>query len=763
MSESIRVVSIFVGLLCLNAVPASAQQSAEEMLQSALYKQEIEGDLAGAIALFETITEQHPDNRAVAARALLHLGLAYETLGLREAERAYRGLLSNYPEQSDAVNRAMERLAALSPNTPVEPSGLVAHRLWRSSAILPGALSPNGREVAEVLWSDFQDEGDLGVMSLETGELRIVGKTRGRSDGGDTYVEAFAWSPSGDRIAYSEVDVGVRGARKTHHMDLHVVDADGSGHRIVSDDTQNVKLYPRAWSSDGSWIAALIKGRDDVSRIATISMDDGAVTLLKTLPAGTSEGQEVPTWTISVSPDDRYLAYAFSPSVLNKPDIHILAVDGSSESVVAPNVATDVNPLWTPDGSRLVFLSDRSGSADLWAVEMSDGSAVGEPRLIQPHLGPVALLGFTADGALSYRSQVPATYMQVVSIDADWKFESSEPLSDRFVGHISGASVSPDGSQIAYLASRWPGFDEKHFVVLKSFADKRERDIELPSSFRPAHRGTRLEWSSDGERIMLRADHVERTETGVVSRVGGYTIDAQSGEFRREPYLWDFAGGWLSCCSHRFASGRQSDGLRELGVRIIGLGGKSDWSLISTGEEPLRSGESMLWIGPSQSGSFRGSPFRFGFQLATGGDGAQAVVQAIGLNSWELSPDGTRIAYLELQGESWRLLVVPVTLDEEPTVIQSGQQDEPVGDRSRIRWTPDGSHLIYAIGEGIYRIEAGGGEPEALHWEISQDQLGEMELFPDGRHALIPVFNPDGPPQELWTLSGFPWQTEDQR
>src|SRR5438874_1092292 len=42
--------------------------------------------------------------------------------------------------------------------------------------------------------------------------------------------------------------------------------------------------------------------------------------------------------------------------------------------------AWDREPAWTPDGSAIVFSSDRAGNFDLWRVGVSSGGALGEPE-----------------------------------------------------------------------------------------------------------------------------------------------------------------------------------------------------------------------------------------------------------------------------------------------------------------------------------------------------------------------------------------------
>ncbi len=132
-----------LAMLILFAASATAQQTPAELLQSALYKQQIEGDLEGAAEILQGLIEDFPQHRDIAARALVQLGRVHETLGSTSAQRAYRRVLADYPDQQEQVAVARSRLAALTqPATVVEASGVVLRQVWTSPA---SDVSPDGR------------------------------------------------------------------------------------------------------------------------------------------------------------------------------------------------------------------------------------------------------------------------------------------------------------------------------------------------------------------------------------------------------------------------------------------------------------------------------------------------------------------------------------------------------------------------------------------------------------------------------------------
>jgi C-terminal processing protease CtpA/Prc/Tol biopolymer transport system component len=70
---------------------------------------------------------------------------------------------------------------------------------------------------------------------------------------------------------------------------------------------------------------------------------------------------------VSWSPDDRWLAYSLSDLNFNE-EIYIHAADNSQAPVnVSMHPRSDINPVWSPDGSKLGFSSMRNnGDYDIW-------------------------------------------------------------------------------------------------------------------------------------------------------------------------------------------------------------------------------------------------------------------------------------------------------------------------------------------------------------------------------------------------------------
>ena len=103
---------ITVTMLAL-AVGVVIAQSGNDLFQQALVKERTEGNMAAAIALYQTIVEKHASDRALVARALVQMGQCYEKLGRNEALKAYERVVFEFGDQTESATTARARLAIL--------------------------------------------------------------------------------------------------------------------------------------------------------------------------------------------------------------------------------------------------------------------------------------------------------------------------------------------------------------------------------------------------------------------------------------------------------------------------------------------------------------------------------------------------------------------------------------------------------------------------------------------------------------------------
>ena len=211
-----------------------AQQTPQELYQAALYQEEVQGDLQRAISLYQRILTDGSVDRAVAAKAQLHVGLCYETLGRAEAERAYERVISDYADQAEVVGEARTHLAALRPAV---GRGPVARRLLSGddtdiNNLMIVTPSPDGELVA---YTHLGSDQALCVRDLATGKERCLA-----SGLPEAMNFSPVWSPDGKRLAF------LSAVMTTGSGEIKVVDL-GSRAVTAIPGTRTENQHPRSW------------------------------------------------------------------------------------------------------------------------------------------------------------------------------------------------------------------------------------------------------------------------------------------------------------------------------------------------------------------------------------------------------------------------------------------------------------------------------------------------------------------------------------
>jgi len=99
-------------ILLLAASFSFAQPDASRLLEQALHREVVTGDLAGAVEIYRNVAANPATPRAVAARALLQLGQCQEKLGQRrDAHVTYSRLTRDYADEGPTSAEARARLA----------------------------------------------------------------------------------------------------------------------------------------------------------------------------------------------------------------------------------------------------------------------------------------------------------------------------------------------------------------------------------------------------------------------------------------------------------------------------------------------------------------------------------------------------------------------------------------------------------------------------------------------------------------------------
>jgi len=146
-----------------------------------------------------------------------------------------------------------------------------------------------------------------------------------------------------------------------------------------------------------------------------------------------------------VSPDGTQVAVRVDDE--DEANIWIYDIAGAAAPRRLTFGGTNTSPSWTPDGRRVVFISNREGNANAIFVQAADGSGSAE-RLTDPKTSQPTQARMGAHGIIVYRDAVPP-HIRVLRLDADRK---SEPVFEAPGNQLEG-SLSPDGRWLAYTSS----------------------------------------------------------------------------------------------------------------------------------------------------------------------------------------------------------------------------------------------------------------------------------------------------------------------
>ena len=347
--------------------------------------------------------------------------------------------------------------------TTVDPEqGETAHR-W------PEVL-PNGKGVLFTAWSGSDDGSRIAVVSLETGEI--------------TYLV-----PGGSNPHYSPTEHIVYGVGGT----LRAVGFDAERLALTSNNPVPVVENVNTKSASGAANFSLA-GNGSLVYVAGAGGAGGGAQ--RTLVWVDREGREEPLASPlagytrpRLSPEGTRVAVDVADAEGQDVWIHDLSRDTRTRLTTDP--ANDFAPLWTPDGQRVVFQSDREGKTGLF-WKLADGTGEAE-HLMSGREGTTFLFPETwsADGkTLVYWEFNQGPDIGILLMEGE---RTSEPLlATEFVE--AGPAISPDGGWIAYFSDE----TGQAQVSVQRFPDLGERvTVSTDGGREPV-------WSRDGRELFFR-------------------------------------------------------------------------------------------------------------------------------------------------------------------------------------------------------------------------------------------------------------------
>ena len=151
----------------------------------------------------------------------------------------------------------------------------------------------------------------------------------------------------------------------------------------------------------------------------------------------------------ALSPDDSKLAICIRDSQTNTRDIWIFDLLRGAKTRLTFNPADDTNPVWSPDGTRIAFTSDRSGQRNIY-WKAADGSG-SEELLLGGKEAQENVEDWSQDGKhLMYNILLPgAGHLYVLPLAGDRK---PVPFVNTEFASVEG-QFSPNNRWVAYRST----------------------------------------------------------------------------------------------------------------------------------------------------------------------------------------------------------------------------------------------------------------------------------------------------------------------
>lgn len=216
--------------------------------------------------------------------------------------------------------------------------------------------SPDGSKIA--FESDRNGEWEIFVMNNDGSDSRRLGVG-----------ERAKWSPDGSKILFD-----VARPDPWQH-DPFIMNDDGSGRRKLAD-LPNLTTTSVSWSPNGRRV--MLHGIVDdnwLMKIYVVNVDGSNLTdITKNLTPAKGFTDIFPgPW----SPDGRRIVFSthvndWGGGPLNS-DIFVMNTDGTHLTNLTNHPKSDIQPSWSPDGSKIIFTSVRDGNDDIFIMD-ADGS-----------------------------------------------------------------------------------------------------------------------------------------------------------------------------------------------------------------------------------------------------------------------------------------------------------------------------------------------------------------------------------------------------
>jgi Tol biopolymer transport system component len=503
------VTYILLLLLLIFPDPSWTQNrpNGDDLLSSAIYEEEINGDLQKAIEIYQSIIDHHPSFRQITAESLWRLGLIHEKLGLEDGLEYYRILEVEYKDQPTFSNKARSRLNQLvealqDGDNSLEITPATASLTTKKVFSKPdfyGTISPDGQFFSYTHW----ESGNLIVHNRATDEVEIVTDDASWTTG--EWCDRSIWSPDNSKVAYCWIieRVGTQ---------IRVYDSELDDIHNLTPVQEKTMLWPIEWSRDGQYIlASKFDQVDRRGRFVLVSALDGSIEVVKLIP----KGESCSGCRQTISPDGKFIAYTKVIDA-SKRDVFLLSTDGQIDRPLLqdPSIKNVAN--FHPNGRSLLYYSDISGSKGLWKAYLSPDYHIERTELLIERIAEeVWTIGMTDEGAYYYMQTGFAGNLFSVEFDPETStLGDPETIATGDPTPRVSPFWSPGGQELGYFRTD-PGGETKIEIRDMDTGHERIVDIQVTNIEGIHASGANARWRNKKQELLVTYDEDEYTQIGL--------------------------------------------------------------------------------------------------------------------------------------------------------------------------------------------------------------------------------------------------------
>jgi tricorn protease len=370
-------------------------------------------------------------------------------------------------------------------DNPVPALGPDRHPLW----LRYPAISPDGTTIA------FSFRGHIFTVPV-AGGLAIP------LTGGPAHDSSPVWSPDGKLLAFASDRYG--------HYDVYVTSPQGGEVRRLT--TYSTDAVPTSFTPDGKYVlfSAYRMGTAQSAlfpvkifpQLYRVSVQGGhEAEMILTTPALHASYDRAGSRILYEDLkgyEDPWRKHETS-SVAH--DIWLYDAKNGDHKKISSFQGENRNPVWSPDESAVYYLTEQSGSYNIWRLSLPNGQLGAAQQITSFEKNPIRFLSAANNGDLcfGYDGEIytlPAGAQQPKKVDVQIGLSDSEPATQirHYSDNVTDMALSPNGKEFAFIV-------RGDIYVASADQGETKRITNTPAQER------NLSFSPDGRRLVFAAEY----------------------------------------------------------------------------------------------------------------------------------------------------------------------------------------------------------------------------------------------------------------